>query len=54
MFEQQIIDSDQPGTVCIVGILDGVEVWRSYLEDDIDPAIRLNFDHPTATDLRSE
>lgn len=57
MFEQKIIDNDDerfPGQVLIAGYVDGVEVWRSWMTDNIDPAIRLNPDTPIAVDERTD
>ncbi len=57
MFEQKIIDNDDerfPGHTLIVGYQDGVEVWRSWAPEDIDPACRLSEDFPLAADERSD
>ena len=57
MFEQRIIDNDDerfPDQILIAGYQDGVEVWRSWLPAEIDPAVRLNIDLGPAADERSD
>lgn len=54
----RIIDNDDDryeGWTLIECVDDtGQTVWRSWAPPEIDPAVRLNVDHPTATDDRTD
>lgn len=52
----RVVDNDDErfaGETLIECVDNGRVLWRSWLPDDVDPAIRLNPDHPVARDDRS-
>lgn len=46
-------DTDRAGTLIECVNDDGDIVWRSWADESVDPAIRLNIDHPYASDDRT-
>lgn len=57
MMTIRIVDNDDdryPGQTLIECVNDdGDIVWRSWADESVDPAIRLNIDHPNASDDRT-
>ena len=44
--------ADHSNCCVIVGVQDGLEVWRSHLDSTVAPEARINVDHPSVEDRR--